>query len=170
MHAKVTSSSAVGSGGKFSDRLALGGIVAKHNVAEGSRFCAFSRTLWRILAQGRSGASACVCKHYQFSSVQLFKDMQARVTTSSAFGKRQQIFEPFGAGRPVSPEIPYPSSPGTTSQRIRNFTRFLEPSGAFWPRVRDFARFFGPQAAGHNVERPVRALTAMWAANGRSAM
>ena len=27
-------------------------FVARHNVAEGSRFCAFSRTLWRILAKG----------------------------------------------------------------------------------------------------------------------
>ena len=43
-------------------------FVARHNVAEGSKFCAFSRTLWRILAKGRSGASACVCKPYQFSS------------------------------------------------------------------------------------------------------
>ena len=33
---------------------------------------------------------------------------------------------------------------GPGRQRVRDFARFLEPSGAFWPRVRDFARFLGP--------------------------
>ena len=113
IQAKVASSSAVGSGSKSSNRLAMGGSWVQNTRLE--RPLAFA-------------------KPYQFSSVQLFKDMQAKDTTNSALGKRQQIFEPSGAGRPVSPEIPHPSSPGTTSQRVRDFARFLEPSGAFWPR------------------------------------
>ena len=57
-----------------------------------------------------------------------------------------EILVPIDAGKPPNPESSHPFSPGTTSsrlqkQRVRDFARFLEPSGAFWQKDRDFARF-----------------------------
>ena len=47
-------------------------------------------------------------------------------------------------------------------QRVRDFARFLELSGAFWPKIHDFARFFGPFGG-----RAQRQAACKWRIRGR---